>query len=144
MLGDGRVDDAASAEFLQQALGDLIGALIFRDFLAHDEHIRVTPHFLGHGVAQRVADGLRDELGTFRHLRLGLADGSRRSRMGCGLRLRCFRFRLCRCCGLCCALRRLTVGVVGADVVALLVVGVLAIELAVLGRDFATLGGLLD
>ena len=34
--------------------------------------------------------------------------------------------------------------VVGADVVALLVVGVLAVELAVLGCDLATLGGLLD
>ena len=34
--------------------------------------------------------------------------------------------------------------VVGADVVALLVVGVLAVELAVLGRDLAALGGLLD
>ena len=33
---------------------------------------------------------------------------------------------------------------VGADVVALLVVGVLAVELAVLGRDLAALGGLLD
>ncbi len=81
VLGDRRVDDAAGAEFLQQALRDLVGALIFGDFLAHDEDVGVAAHLFGHRVAQRFADGLRDELGSRRHFRLGLADGGRRGRM---------------------------------------------------------------
>ena len=52
VLGDRSVDDAAVAELLQQALGHLVGALVFRDFLAHDEDLVVTAHLFGHGVAQ--------------------------------------------------------------------------------------------
>ena len=59
MLGDRRVDDALRAEFLQQSLGDLVGALIFGDFLAHHEDVGVAAHLLGHGVAQRFAHGHR-------------------------------------------------------------------------------------
>ena len=58
MLGDGGVDHPAVAELLQQALADLVGALIFGDFLAHQEHQLVAAHFLRHGVAQRVAHRL--------------------------------------------------------------------------------------
>ena len=57
VLGDRRVDDAARAEFLQQALAHLVGALIFRDLLAHQEHVAVAAHLLGHGIAQRLAHG---------------------------------------------------------------------------------------
>ena len=57
MFGDRRIDDAARSEFLQQALGDLVGALIFGDLFAHDEDIAVAAHFFGHGVAQRFANG---------------------------------------------------------------------------------------
>ena len=84
MLGDRRIDDALVAEFLQQTLGDLVGALILRDLFAHDEHIRVAPHFLGHGVAQRFADGHRDHLGAGGHFRIGLGDSSGRC-LGGGL-----------------------------------------------------------
>ena len=52
VLGDRRVDDAPGAEFLQQALRDLVGALIFGDLLAHHEDVLVAAHLLGHGVAQ--------------------------------------------------------------------------------------------
>ncbi len=45
------------AEFLQQPLRDLVGALIFGDLLAHHEHVVVAAHLLGHGVAQRFAHG---------------------------------------------------------------------------------------
>ena len=45
------------AEFLQQALADLVGALVFGDLLAHQEHVGVAPHLLGHRVAQRLAHG---------------------------------------------------------------------------------------
>ena len=44
------------AELVEQALRDLVGALIFGDFLAHHEHALVAAHFLGHRVAQRLAD----------------------------------------------------------------------------------------
>jgi hypothetical protein len=55
VLGDRRVDHALRPELLQQALGDLVGALILADLLAHEEHVAVAAHFLGHGVAQRLA-----------------------------------------------------------------------------------------
>ena len=57
VLGDRRVDDALGAELLQQALRDLVGALILGDLLAHHEHAVVGAHLLGHGVAQRLAHG---------------------------------------------------------------------------------------
>ena len=82
MLGDRRVDHAMRAEFLQQPLGDLVGALIFGDLFAHHEHGRIAPHLLGHGVAQRLAHGHGDHLGAFRHVGLGLRLRLRRS--GCG------------------------------------------------------------
>ena len=76
VLGDRRIDHAPRAEFLQQPLTDLVGALIFRDLFAHQEHVRVAPHLLGHRIAQRVADGLGDHLGAGR----ALPDRARRRR----------------------------------------------------------------
>ena len=70
VLGDRRIDDAAGAEFLQQALGDLVGALIFGDLFAHHEHVAVAPHLLRHGVAQRFAHRHRDHLGAGRNVGL--------------------------------------------------------------------------
>ena len=55
----------------QQALADLVGALIFGDFLAHQEHQLVAAHFLGHGVAQRFAHGDGDHLGAFGQFGIG-------------------------------------------------------------------------
>ena len=62
-LGDGGVDHPLGAEFVQQSLADLIGALILGHFLAQQEHGRVDPHLLGHGVAQRLAHRLALEAG---------------------------------------------------------------------------------
>ena len=56
IFGDRRVDHALVAELVEQALGDLVGALIFGDLLAHHEDAVVLAHLLGHGVAQRLAD----------------------------------------------------------------------------------------
>ncbi len=102
MLGDRRIDHAAIAEFLQQALADLVGALIFRDLLAHEEDVGIAPHLFGHGVAQRIADGLLDHLGAFRDVRIGLGHRLRRGwrfllRAAAGFIGRCFRlgFGLC-------------------------------------------------
>jgi hypothetical protein len=82
VLGDRRVDDAVRAELLQQALRDLVGALIFGDLLAHHEHIAVAPHLLRHGVAQGFAHRHGDHLGALGHIRLGLRLDHGRS---CGL-----------------------------------------------------------
>ena len=79
------------AELVEQALGDLVGALIFGDLLAHHEDAVVGAHLLGHGVAQRLADGRADHLGAFGHVRLVARlrrprrpGRARRSRICCG------------------------------------------------------------
>ena len=56
---DRRVDHPLGTKLLEQALADLVGALIFRDLLTHQEDALVAPHLLGHGVAQGLADGHR-------------------------------------------------------------------------------------
>ena len=40
LLGDGRIDHALRPELLEQALADLVGALVLRHLLAHQEHVR--------------------------------------------------------------------------------------------------------
>ena len=85
MFGDRGIDDTLRAEFFQQSLRDLVGALIFGDLLAHDEDVRIAAHFLRHGVAERFAHGHGDKLGAFRHFGLG-HDLFRRRFGGCGLR----------------------------------------------------------
>ena len=97
VLGDRRVDDAPRPEFLQQALRDLVGALVLGDLLAHDEDVRVAAHLFGHGVAQRFAHGGRDHFGAGRNVGIGsrfrLRRGrDRRSRRGFCLRWRSRRF----------------------------------------------------
>ena len=80
MLGDRRVDHAHGAEFLQESLGHLVGALIFRDLLAHDEDVLVATHLFRHGVAQRLAHRHGDHLGAFRHVGFGCLRGLRTPR----------------------------------------------------------------
>jgi hypothetical protein len=90
VLGDRGVDHAAVAELLQQFAADLVGALILGDFLADQEDGLVAAHFLGHGVAQGVADGRLDQLRAFRELRIAQFDlrsggrGGGRSSFGFG------------------------------------------------------------
>ena len=55
-LGDRRVDDAALAEFLQHAPAHLVGAVVLRDFLTHEEDTLVTSHLLAHGLAEGIAE----------------------------------------------------------------------------------------
>ncbi|MCY1227703.1 hypothetical protein D9M72_399890 [compost metagenome] len=71
MLGDRGVNDATRTEFLQQALGDLVGALVLGDFFAHDENVVAQAHFFGHGVAKRFANGHRHHFGAGRDCRIG-------------------------------------------------------------------------
>ena len=72
-FGDRRIDDALRTELVEQALADLIGALVLGDFLAHQEDLRIAAHLFGHGVAQGLAHGLADRLGVdlFRRRRGG-------------------------------------------------------------------------
>ena len=55
VLGDRRVADPLLAELVQQALGDLEGALEHAHVLAHHEDGLVAAHLLGEGVAERLA-----------------------------------------------------------------------------------------
>ncbi|KIU01394.1 hypothetical protein QU38_01860, partial [Staphylococcus aureus] len=64
IFGDRRVDHALGTELLEQALRDLVGALILGDFLAHHEDARILAHLLGHRVAQRLANSRLDHLGA--------------------------------------------------------------------------------
>ena len=54
---DRRIDYPARAKFIEQALGNLVGALILGHLLTHNEHAVITAHFLGHGIAQGFAQG---------------------------------------------------------------------------------------
>ena len=56
-LGDRGVDHPLGPEFVQQTLGNLVGALVFAHLFAHQEHIRIGAHFLGHRLAQGLAHG---------------------------------------------------------------------------------------
>src|SRR5262249_45793805 len=49
-------------ELLQEVAAHLVGSLVLRDLLADQEDVGIAPHLLGHGAAQRVADGLPDQV----------------------------------------------------------------------------------
>ncbi len=66
VLGDRRVDHPPDAEFLEQPLAHLVGALILGDLLAQQEHLGIAPHLLRHRIAQRLTHGLPDHLGAGR------------------------------------------------------------------------------
>ena len=54
-LADRRVDDALRPELLEEALGDLVGAVELADLLAHDDDVRVAGQLLGQGLADGFA-----------------------------------------------------------------------------------------
>ncbi len=101
MFGDWRIDHAARAKFIQQALADFVGALIFRDFLAHQEHVFVAAHFFGHRIAQGFAHGHGHHFGALRKIRVGqlhcLFRRGRRSRFLFGSSRLCRRLLRSRC-----------------------------------------------
>ena len=51
-LGDGRVDHALGAVLVQQALADLVGAVVLGDFLAHEEDRVVAGHLFVDGLVE--------------------------------------------------------------------------------------------
>src|SRR5262249_38711602 len=101
IFGDRRVDHALGTKLLEEALADLVGTLIFRDLLAHQEHRRIAAHLLGHGVAPRFPHGHAHGIARDYRLGLGRRDGRRAWRAAFRLswrrcrRLRC-RGRRCR------------------------------------------------
>lgn len=56
-FGDGRVDDPLGAEAVEQALGDLVRAVVLGHFLSQQEHTGVARHLLANGGVKRVAHG---------------------------------------------------------------------------------------
>ena len=84
VLGDRRIDHAHGAEFLQQPLSHLVGALIFGHFLAHHEDGLVAPHLFRHGIAQRLAHRHGHHFGAFRYLGFRHRCGLRRRSQGPG------------------------------------------------------------
>ena len=90
VLGDRRVDDALGTELVQQATGDLVGALVFGDFFTHHEDGVIAAHLLGHRIAQGVADRGGDHAGTGRNIRISrCGDNRRRNGSGFRFRVRC-------------------------------------------------------
>ena len=82
MFGDRRIDHAAVAEFFQQTLADLVGALVLRHLLAHQEHAFVAAHFLGHRIAQGFAYRHGDHFGALGNFRIGKGFGRWRLWLG--------------------------------------------------------------
>ncbi len=76
VFGDRGVDHPPGSEFLEQPLGDLVGALVLGDFLADHEYPVVPAHFFGHRVAQRLAHGDGGHGGAGGNFRLRRLRGS--------------------------------------------------------------------
>jgi len=53
-LRDGRVHHAHGAEFVEQSARNLVRAVVFRDFLAHEEYAVVVLHLLAERLVQGV------------------------------------------------------------------------------------------
>jgi hypothetical protein len=66
-LCDGGVDDPLLAEPVEQALGDLVCAVVLGDLLAEDEHLLVGLELLGERLVQGIADCVL--LGSGRRIR---------------------------------------------------------------------------
>ena len=75
VFGDRGIDHPLWAELIEQTLGYLIGALILGHFLAHHEHARIAPHFLGHRIAQGFAHSRGFHVGASRDGGIELALG---------------------------------------------------------------------
>ena len=84
MLGNRGVNHPLGAELVQQTTAHLIGTLVLRDFLAHQEHVGVAAHLLGHGVAQCVADRHLHQGDPFGQLRVAQHDRRHRRRRDSG------------------------------------------------------------
>src|SRR3954466_3126568 len=54
-LGDRSIDDAHRSEFVEQSLGDLVGAVVLGDFLTHQEYALGALQLFAEGLCQGVA-----------------------------------------------------------------------------------------
>ena len=48
-FADRRIKNPARAEFFEHPFGDLVSAVVLGDFFAHEKHVFVALHLLGHG-----------------------------------------------------------------------------------------------
>ena len=55
-FADRRVDDPPRAEVVEHSFGDFVGAVVLRDFLAHQEDVFVALHLLGHRGAESFSE----------------------------------------------------------------------------------------
>src|SRR5205085_11154518 len=57
IFADRRVDDSLRPETLEQSLAYFVSAVVFGDFLAHQENIRIALEFFGERFVERLAVG---------------------------------------------------------------------------------------
>src|SRR4029453_1665277 len=78
VFADWSVDDPPRAKALKQTVADLVGALVFRDFLAHQKNIGITLQFFCERLIERLT------ICDFSHGEFVFGDGapSRRSCAG--------------------------------------------------------------
>ena len=57
VLADRGIDDPLRTEALQQTLRNFVSAVVFRDLLAHEEHVGIAFKFLGQRFVERLAIG---------------------------------------------------------------------------------------
>ena len=55
VLADRRVDDPLRPEAIEQTLADFVGAVVLRDFFAHEEDIGIALEFFSERFVQRLA-----------------------------------------------------------------------------------------
>lgn len=63
-LGNGRINDSLLAKSVQQALGDLVRAVVLRNLLAQDEDLGVALQLLGQRLVQGISDGVLLDAGA--------------------------------------------------------------------------------
>ena len=78
-LADGGVHDPLVSEALEQALGDLVGAVVLGHLLTQEENGVVSLHLLGEGLVQRVS------IRQFCHWSLDYRPRPSKKRRPCGL-----------------------------------------------------------
>ncbi len=53
VFGDGSVNDTMGSKLCQQSLGHLVRTVVLRHFFAHQQHRRISRHFLGQALKEQ-------------------------------------------------------------------------------------------
>ena len=73
-FADRGVYDTLAAEAFPEALGDFVGAVVFGDFLAHDDDVFIALEFFGEGVVEGLAVGDDGHAGKIFNFRFDISD----------------------------------------------------------------------